>query len=117
MAGRFFPLPEKNGLYFGVSFLHLYWDIGYKSLLNNSLTLSLQALFFGTCFALNRNSESQFFLMEIIMKDQKPKQGTKKPQDEPALVSGSDQKNHQKMYLEHLMRMTVGVLDRGFQKT
>ncbi len=51
------------------------------------------------------------------MKDHKQKPNNKKPQNRQTLVSGVDQKNHQEMYLEHLMRMTVGVLDRGFQKS
>ncbi len=51
------------------------------------------------------------------MKDHKQKQNPKKTQNRQALPIGPDQKNHQEMYLEHLMQMTVGVLDRGFQKS
>ncbi len=50
------------------------------------------------------------------MKEHKQKPNNKKPQNRQTLASGAGQKNHQDMYLEHLMQMTVGVLDRGFQK-
>lgn len=50
------------------------------------------------------------------MKDHKQKQNPKKPQNRQILSTEPDQKNHQELYLEHLMQMTVGVLDSGFQK-
>lgn len=50
------------------------------------------------------------------MKDQKRKSGTKKPQNQQVVTAGVGKDHQQTLYLEHLMNMTVGVLDRGFQK-
>ncbi len=54
--------------------------------------------------------------MENTMKNQKTKQNPEKRLNSQQMTLHTNPENRQELYLQHLMEMTVGLLDRGFHK-